>query len=193
MKDRSCHPLYFVWKGIIARCTKPTDAAFPDYGGRGIGVCHQWLDFDTFVADMGERPTPDHQIERINNDRGYELTNCRWATAKEQANNRRSSHVITVDGVSHTAAEWGPLVGLDSRTIGSRIRAGWDPAAAVKTPRIRERRDNPTHCPKGHPYSAENTGVQDGSRYCKTCRREVSKRCRLRREAEARKERDADR
>jgi hypothetical protein len=75
---------------MIRRCENPNDQAYPRYGGRGITVCPEWrADFAAFLRDVGRRPNPELSIDRIDNDRGYEPGNVRWATAKQQANNRR--------------------------------------------------------------------------------------------------------
>jgi hypothetical protein len=78
------------------RCTKPNDRFWADYGGRGITVCDEWMDdFERFFADMGPRPSDAHSIDRIDNERGYEPGNCRWALPADQASNRRARKLST--------------------------------------------------------------------------------------------------
>lgn len=124
-----------LWCSMRQRCNDPGHKSYPRYGGRGITVCERWDDFTAFLADMGPRPSPQHQIERVNNDRGYSPENCRWATVTEQANNRRSSHLLTHNGQTKTIAEWARETGLGRSTIEQRLRVlGWSAERALTTP-----------------------------------------------------------
>lgn len=123
------------WLGMIGRCEDPKNKAFHLYGGRGIAVCERWRSsFANFLADVGTPPTPQHTIDRIDNDGNYEPDNVRWATMAEQNRNRRSNRLLTFCGDTMCIVEWGERLGLSGRSIRRRLGRGWSVERALGTP-----------------------------------------------------------
>lgn len=133
-------PEYKIWSGVLERCLNRNSTGFHSYGGRGITVCERWIaSFEMFLSDVGKRPSPDHSLDRINNDGNYEPDNVRWATAKEQGRNRRFNRIITAFGKTLCIAEWSELNGIPHNTICSRLEDGWPNEEAVTTPARRKK------------------------------------------------------
>ena len=125
---------YQSWSHLRRRCNNPNDAQYKNYGGRGIKVCKRWDNsFENFIADMGRAPEGT-TIDRINNEGNYEPSNCRWATASQQANNKRNNKFITIDGITLTYAQWEKRSGLRRGVVSERIKAGWSPVNAATKP-----------------------------------------------------------
>lgn len=116
-----------------ARCEAPKHAAYPDYGGRGITYCARWRLFPNFLADMGRKP-PGMSLERKDVNGPYNKKNCIWATPIEQANNKRSNRRLTINGTTHTVAEWLRLKSINRSTFDDRIAHGWSLEEALNTP-----------------------------------------------------------
>lgn len=118
-------PEYRAWQGIIKRCCNKKNKAYPRYGGRGITVCDRWRNsFENFLADMGERPSKEYSIDRIDVNGNYEPSNCRWATDKEQCNNRRSNINITYNGETKTLKQWCEYYDMDYKVVRPTYRYG---------------------------------------------------------------------
>ena len=118
------HPLYNIWAGIMDRCHNQSARDYYLYGGRGISVCERWKHIENFIADMGDRHYG-RSIDRINNDGNYEPRNCRWATIKQQSNNRRTNHILKFKGKSQTMQAWSEEIGVNKNTLYGRTRKGW--------------------------------------------------------------------
>lgn len=98
-------PTWITWMAMKQRCLNPEAADYPRYGGVGVTICERWLDFKNFLADMGERPN-DRTLDRVDNDGNYEPSNCRWATASEQNQNRSSTRWIEYGGRRMCLSGW---------------------------------------------------------------------------------------
>ena len=129
---------YAAWLKLKDRCYNPNDKAYPVYGGRGIRVCDRWMDPENgstnFLSDMGLRPSPKHSIDRIDVNGDYCPENCRWATSKQQANNKTNNNRFVAFGKEQTVAEWAEEYGIAYKTLWGRIISGWLGEKALTTP-----------------------------------------------------------
>lgn len=137
-------PEYSAWHMMLARCGNANNKSYHSYGGRGIKVCERWKAFENFFADMGLRPSPRHSLDRYPDQSGnYEPQNCRWATVREQTNNRRSCHMVVYRGKRQSISDAAREAGMPYSTVSLRIFKGWDVEVALTTP-VRPKRKNRT-------------------------------------------------
>ena len=120
------------WMMMRQRCNNPAFTYYANYGGRGIRVCSRWDSFDMFVRDMGPRPEGT-TLDRIDSQGHYEPGNCRWASAKTQANNRRSNRQLTAHGKTMNLSEWATELGVSKQAIRKRIALGWNLERALNS------------------------------------------------------------
>jgi len=115
-------PEYRAWMAMQVRCEWPHYACYKNYGGRGIRVCARWRrSFEAFFEDMGPRPSPEHSLDRIDNNKGYSKANCRWATREQQQNNRRNNRFVTHRGETKSMAQWARSLGIPKSTAFNRL------------------------------------------------------------------------
>ena len=125
---------YNCWKNMLRRCTNPNHPSYKSYGGRGITVCLAWREsFAAFLGDVGLKPSDQHSLDRIDNDRGYGPGNCRWATRQQQARNGSRNHIVTVRGESMPLISACEAAGADYEKVRSKIRAGFSAEDALDT------------------------------------------------------------
>jgi hypothetical protein len=133
MRHGHCGKAEFpVWRAMLWRCTNPKANQWMDYGGRGIEVRFQ--SFESFLAEIGPRPSRKHTVDRIDNEGHYEPGNVRWATKLVQGGYQRSNRLITWGGRTMHLAGWAREVGIAVETLCSRFRAGWSVERALTTP-----------------------------------------------------------
>lgn len=139
--------IYYCWNTMFARCERRSHSSFRFYGGRGIKVCAGWKEFSKFFADMGDKPSAKHEIDRRNSNGHYSCghcdecvtngwpANCRWATKAEQAANMRSNRLVEHCGDTIHIAELSRRTGVDARLIRERLERGWSVQNAISTNR----------------------------------------------------------
>lgn len=115
--------MHRIWGAMIQRCHNPKTANYKNYGERGIRVCKRWRSYINFLNDMG-RPEEGMTIERIDNNKGYNPSNCRWASRKEQARNTRQNRWIRFRGRTLCVKDWSRLLKIDTSTIYDRLKRG---------------------------------------------------------------------
>lgn len=131
--------LYRIWVGMKQRCYHKNNPNWAQWGGRGISICDDWgagtLDINGYLSfrewSLANGYDDSKSIDRINNDLDYNPTNCRWADRQTQNSNTRQNVQITIDGVTHTAAEWSRITGLKPDTIRQRFHHGKTGAAII--------------------------------------------------------------
>jgi hypothetical protein len=125
---------YRIWRGMKNRCLNQRSGAYKSYGGRGITIDTRWLSFEGFYRDMGDPPSTEHSLGRLDNDGPYNEKNCAWQTKEAQCNNTRHTRRITCNGKTRSLSQWAHSAGLKPHTLRARLEAGWDIARALSTP-----------------------------------------------------------
>lgn len=126
---------YIAWVSMKARCYDQKTANWSRYGGRGVTVCAEWVSsFETFLRDMGRKPSTNHSLDRKDVNGNYCSENCAWATNSEQSLHRSDNRFISAFGKTATIKEWEGIVKVKSSTIRARLERGWTAEAALTTP-----------------------------------------------------------
>lgn len=190
------HPLYDTYKSMKIRCYTESSQWWDRYGGRGIRVCNRWLEgggqgFRNFAQDMGKKPSPQHSLDRIDNDGPYTPENCRWATKREQNLNTSRTIKFVRDGVTYKATELAEREGIDREVVIYRAKVGMSLAEIISKHHMAEGYSHTaalqasgtlayttrTHCKNGHEFSGSNLAFRKGgSRICVECRNEANRR-----------------
>lgn len=134
MRDGKPSTEFYIWQTMLQRCHNPRYRWFKNYGGRGITVCARWRkSFDAFFADMGPRPAG-MSLDRVNNMKGYSPANCRWATGREQCNNKTNNRILEFRGLRLTLTQMAEHHGLTRHQLWQRLHEDWPLEQALTTP-----------------------------------------------------------
>lgn len=135
-------PTWRVWRGMWRRCVEKTREDYTRYGALGVRVAERWADYKAFLADIGPRPSLRHTLDRFPvHDGNYEPGNCRWATWREQEQNRGNNIELTLDGETLCVSEWARRRGLTHSALRSRLANGWSLRKALSEPLRKKRRN----------------------------------------------------
>lgn len=127
--------IYSRWSKIKARCNNPKAVNYERYGGKGISMCDEWLEFENFYQWALESGfDPNLTIDRIDNGKGYSPDNCRWVDYYTQENNRSDNVFLEHNGEKHTIAEWSRLLNISRKNIEKRLALGWSVEETLSTP-----------------------------------------------------------
>lgn len=131
--------IWQIWRGVKRRCLDPRVKGYKNYGGRGVKICSRWREsFENFYADMGDRPSRRHSLERRNNDGDYTPENCYWATDIEQHNNTRRSRFLEFQGKKQTITQWARELDINVATLYNRVKRGWNTTRILTAPVVRK-------------------------------------------------------
>lgn len=127
-------PEYGIWLAMKSRCSDVKHISYKNYGGRGILVCEEWEDFNTFILDMKPRPSPKYTLERVDNNKGYSPENCVWATRVMQLRNTRRNNMITHLERTQCLSAWADEFGIKYSLLRHRLKRGWSISDALSEP-----------------------------------------------------------
>ena len=155
--DKTKLRIHRTWQNMMWRCYRQEHTSYKYYGGRGIKVCKEWQEFEPFyqwALDSGY--ANNLTIDRINNNGNYEPSNCRWATTKQQANNKRNSRLITFSGETKTVSEWAEIVGISQQAMDERLKSpNWSIEDALTIPAKTRKVKQPLFAKKVNQLSLE--------------------------------------
>lgn len=126
---------YRAWRNMRQRCLNPKVPNYHRYGGRGIKICIQWNNFETFLEDMGKKPEKNRSLERRDNNGNYEPANCYWANREQQENNKESTIILEHNGESLSLMQWSRKLGMNYDQIRARHRTGWSTKDIIESPK----------------------------------------------------------